>query len=41
MNLEQKMHLNKFILRPYQSPIWDAIINEGYRKLVVVLPRRA
>lgn len=33
--------LDKFKLRDYQAPIWDAIENEGYRKVVVVLPRRA
>jgi phage terminase large subunit len=41
MNLEHKAHLNKFQCRWYQKPIWDAIENEGYRKVVVVLPRRA
>ena len=41
LNVEQKIHLDKFQLRPYQIPIWDAVENKGYRKVFTVLPRRA
>ena len=33
--------INDFTLRDYQIPIWDAIVNKGYRKVFAVLPRRA
>lgn len=33
--------LDKFIPRPYQLPICDALENKGYRKILYVLPRRA
>lgn len=41
LNVEEKIILNRFQLRWYQSPIWDAIENKGYRKVLAVLPRRA
>jgi superfamily II DNA or RNA helicase len=41
MNVEIEIELNKFQLRDYQAPIWDAIENKGYRKVLAVLPRRA
>src|SRR5882762_5124394 len=41
LNVEHLIHLDKFKLRPYQIPIWDAVENKGYRKVFCVLPRRA
>lgn len=41
MNVEVTIHLDKFAPRWYQEAIWDAIENKGYRKVIVVLPRRA
>lgn len=40
-NVEIEIGLDKFQLRDYQIPIWDAIVNKGYRKVLAVLPRRA
>lgn len=40
MNIEDKIYLNKFQARPYQQEIIEAL-TKGYRKLVIVLPRRA
>lgn len=41
MNVEDKIIRNQFQLRDYQVPIWRAIFEGGYRRLVIVLPRRA
>ncbi len=41
LDVESVITLDKFLLRPYQVPIWDAIENKGYRKAIVILPRRA
>jgi phage terminase large subunit len=41
LDVESSIILDKFQLRPYQAPIWDAIENKGYKKVIVVLPRRA
>jgi len=41
MNIEEQIHLNKFQARDYQLPIFDAIENKDYRKVVCILPRRA
>ncbi len=41
MSIETQIHLNKFKLRPYQVPIFDAIENKGYKRVVALLPRRA
>lgn len=41
MNVEEKIHLNKFKPRPYQLPICDAFENKGYKKIICVMPRRA
>ena len=38
---ETKIYLDKFKLRWYQEPIWDAIQKKGYKKVLCVLPRRA
>src|ERR1017187_6417563 len=40
MNIESQIILDRFQPRPYQREIFDAI-DQGYRKLVIVLPRRA
>lgn len=39
--VEQTIHLNKFKPRIYQLPIFDAIENKGYRRVLAILPRRA
>lgn len=41
MNLTTKIHLNKFKLRPYQLPFYDAIENKGYKRALLIWPRRA
>jgi hypothetical protein len=41
LNSGERIYLNKFILRPYQIPIFDAIENKGYKRVLAVLPRRA
>jgi phage terminase large subunit len=41
MNVEEKHIRRKFIARDYQDRILDAWINEGYRKILYVLPRRS
>lgn len=41
MKVEEKIHLNKFIPRDYQIPIFDAIENKGYKRVIAILPRRA
>lgn len=33
--------LNKFVPRPYQLPPIDAILNKGYKRVLVIMPRRA
>lgn len=41
MNAQTHIYLNKFQPRPYQLPIIDAIEHKGYKRVLVVLPRRA
>jgi hypothetical protein len=41
VRVETKIKLNKFVPRPYQLPIIDAIENKGYRRVVAIMPRRA
>ena len=41
LNVESRITLNKFHLRDYQEEAWDAIENQGYRKLLCVWPRRS
>ena len=41
MQIETVIKLNKFKPRPYQAPIWDAIENKGYKRVLAILPRRA
>ena len=38
---ETTIHLNKFKPRSYQLPIFDAIENKDYRRVLAILPRRA
>jgi phage terminase large subunit len=40
MNVEAKIQLARFEPRDYQIPIGDALLNKGYKKIVVVAPRR-
>ena len=41
MTLEEQIQRHKFQPRDYQNIILDAWINEGYRKILYVLPRRS
>lgn len=41
MSVETTIKLNRFKPRSYQLPIFDAIENKGYRRVLVILPRRA
>lgn len=41
MKIETVINLNKFKPRSYQAPIWDAIENKGYKRVLAILPRRA
>lgn len=41
MLIETQIKLDLFKPRPYQEPIFDAIVNKGYRRVIAVLPRRA
>ena len=41
MKPETVLKLNRFQLRPYQTPILDAIENKKYKRVVAILPRRA
>lgn len=41
LNAEHLITLDKFVPRDYQIPIWDAIENKGYRKVIWISPRRS
>jgi len=41
LDIESKITLDRCRLREYQEPIWDAIENEGYRRVLWIAPRRA
>lgn len=41
MSVETVIKLNKFKPRDYQLPIFDAIENKHYRRVLAILPRRA
>lgn len=41
MNIEQKIHLNRFKPRSFQLPILDAIENKGYKRVIAIMPRRS
>ncbi len=39
--IESKIHLNRFKPRHYQLPLFDAIENKGYKRALLIWPRRA
>lgn len=41
INSQAQIHLNRFVPRPYQLPILDAIENKGYKRVIAIMPRRA
>ena len=41
MNSGERIHLNKFKPRDYQLPLFDAIENKAYKRVLAILPRRA
>jgi hypothetical protein len=41
LGLENRIYLNRFTPREYQRPIFDAIENKGYKRVVAIWPRRA
>lgn len=41
MNLETRIKLNKFKPREYQLPLFDAIENKKYKRVLLIWPRRA
>lgn len=41
MNLQTKIKLDKFKLRDYQIPLYDAIENKDYKRALLIWPRRA
>lgn len=40
-NIITKVYLNKFQPRDYQKPLFDAIENKGYKRVIAIMPRRA
>ena len=41
MKVAEQIHLNRFKPRPYQLPFFDAVENKGYRRVLLIWPRRA
>jgi len=41
LNVEERISLKGFNFREYQKPIVNAIEKDGYKKLLIILPRRA
>jgi len=41
MKKEVEIEVNKFKPRFYQSPLWDAIENKGFKRVLAIMPRRA
>lgn len=39
--MEEKVVLDRFVPRSYQLPLYDAIENKNYKKVICILPRRA
>jgi len=39
-NIEVAIHLDKFKARDYQKPVCDAFLNKGYKKILLIWPRR-
>jgi len=40
LTVQEELYLDKFSPRFYQLPLFDAIENKGYKKVIAVLPRR-
>jgi hypothetical protein len=40
-SIETQIRLNSFVPRPYQLPLYDAIENKGYKKVMYIAPRRS
>lgn len=40
-NIEERLVLDQFELRPYQEELWDAVENHGYKKVLAIWPRRS
>lgn len=41
MNVEIEAHLDKFRLRHYQKSVWDSIMKDNYKKVILVAARRS
>lgn len=41
MGIETQIHLNRFQPREYQIPFLDAMVNKGYKRALLIWPRRA
>jgi hypothetical protein len=41
MNIETKIHLNRFKPRPFQLKLCQALENDGFKKILCIWPRRA
>ena len=41
VNIEAQIHLNRFKPRGFQLPFFDAVENKGYRRVLLIWPRRA
>ena len=41
INVENQITLDKFVLRWYQKPFFDAIESDKHRKLILIAPRRS
>lgn len=41
MKIETRIKLDKFVARPYQEALFDAVINEDYKRILLIWPRRA
>jgi hypothetical protein len=41
ISVENRVYLDKFVLREYQKPLFKAIVEGKYKKIISVMPRRA
>src|ERR1700677_2949071 len=41
INVETRIKLDQFKPRPFQLPLFDAIENKGYKRVLCIWPRRA
>ena len=41
MKIETQIHLNKFVARPYQKSLFDAVEDKGFKRVLLIWPRRA